>query len=168
MEFERKHYVEELVKRKHNGMIKIITGLRRSGKSYLLFELFKNHLIASGVSANHIIALSLENRRLKELRNPDKCMAYIDARITDSGMYYVLIDEVQLMDEFEDVLNSYLNVVNVDVYVTGSNSRFLVTDVITEFRGRGDEVRVYPLSLAELHEAFPNRSWDEQIGRAHV
>lgn len=161
MEFERKHLVDELIKRKHNGMIKIITGLRRSGKSYLLFELFRKHLLTSGVSASHIIALSLENRRLKELRDPDKCMAYIDARVTDTEMYYVLIDEVQLMAEFEDVLNSYLNVANVDLYVTGSNSRFLVSDVITEFRGRGDEVRVYPLSIAELHEAFPEKSWDE-------
>ena len=161
MKFERKYYLDELIVRKHNGMIKIITGLRRSGKSYLLFELFRAHLIESGVSEDQIIAFSLENRRMKKLRNPDECLAYIDAHIQGEKMHYVMIDEVQLMAEFEDVLNSYLDMPNVDVYVTGSNSRFLVSDVVTEFRGRGDEVRVFPLSISELHEAYPEKPWDE-------
>lgn len=161
MKFNRTYYLNELIARKHNGMIKIITGLRRSGKSFLLFELFKDHLLANGVGEDHIVAISMENRRLKNLRNPDECLAYIDARIHDEQMHYVLIDEVQLMGEFEDVLNSYLDMPNVDVYVTGSNSRFLISDVVTEFRGRGDEVRVYPLSISELQEAYPEKSWDE-------
>lgn len=161
MKFNRTYYLNELIARKHNGMIKIITGLRRSGKSFLLFNLFKDHLLANGVGENHIVAISMENRRLKNLRNPDECLAYIDARIQDERMHYVLIDEVQLMGEFEDVLNSYLDMPNVDVYVTGSNSRFLISDVVTEFRGRGDEVRVYPLSISELQEAYPEKSWDE-------
>ncbi len=161
MKFERKYYLDELIAREHNGMIKIITGLRRSGKSYLLFELFRAHLIESGVSEDQIIAFSLENRRMKKLRNPDECLAYIDAHIQGEKMHYVMIDEVQLMEEFEDVLNSYLDMPNVDVYVTGSNSRFLVSDVVTEFRGRGDEVRVFPLSISELHEAYPEKPWDE-------
>ena len=161
MKFERKYYLDELIARKHNGMIKIITGLRRSGKSYLLFELFRAHLIESGVSEDQIIAFSLENRRMKKLRDPDECLAYRDAHIQGEKMHYVMIDEVQLMAEFEDVLNSYLDMPNVDVYVTGSNSRFLVSDVVTEFRGRGDEVRVFPLSISELHEAYPEKPWDE-------
>ena len=161
MKFNRTYYLNELIARKHNGMIKIITGLRRSGKSFLLFELFKDHLLTNGVGEDHIVAISMENRRLKNLRNPDECLAYIDARIHDEQMHYVLIDEVQLMGEFEDVLNSYLDMPNVDVYVTGSNSRFLISDVVTEFRGRGDEVRVYPLSISELQEAYPEKSWDE-------
>lgn len=161
MKFNRTYYLNELIARKHNGMIKIITGLRRSGKSFLLFELFKDHLLTNGVGEDHIVAISMENRRLKNLRNPDECLAYIDARIQDEQMHYVLIDEVQLMGEFEDVLNSYLDMPNVDVYVTGSNSRFLISDVVTEFRGRGDEVRVYPLSISELQEAYPEKSWDE-------
>lgn len=161
MKFNRTYYLNELIARKHNGMIKIITGLRRSGKSFLLFELFKDHLLTNGVGEDHIVAISMENRRLKNLRNPDECLAYIDARIQDERMHYVLIDEVQLMGEFEDVLNSYLDMPNVDVYVTGSNSRFLISDVVTEFRGRGDEVRVYPLSISELQEAYPEKSWDE-------
>ena len=161
MKFERKYYLDELIARKHNGMIKIITGLRRSGKSYLLFELYRAHLIESGVSEDQIIAFSLENRRMKKLRDPDECLAYRDAHIQGEKMHYVMIDEVQLMAEFEDVLNSYLDMPNVDVYVTGSNSRFLVSDVVTEFRGRGDEVRVFPLSISELHEAYPEKPWDE-------
>ena len=161
MRFERKYYLDELIARKHNGMIKIITGLRRSGKSYLLFELFRAHLIENGVSEEQIIAFSLENRRMKKLRNPDECLAYIDAHIKGDKMHYVMIDEVQMMAEFVDVLNSYLDMPNVDVYVTGSNSRFLVSDVVTEFRGRGDEVRVFPLSISELHEAYPEKTWDE-------
>ena len=134
----------------HNGMIKIITGVRRCGKSYLLFELFKQSLLESGVNEEHIIQVDLENRRSKRLRNPDILLDYIDSCMTDNGMYYILLDEIQLVSEFEDVLNSYLKVKNADVYVTGSNSRMLSSDVITEFRGRGYEIRVHPLSFSEF------------------
>ena len=161
MEFKRQYYVNELIKRMHNGMIKIITGLRRSGKSYLLFNLFREYLLQSGVQADHIVCLALDDRDNQPYLNPDSLYAFIKEHTTDSQMFYILLDEIQLVDDFESVLNSLLHRSNVDVYVTGSNSRFLVTDVITEFRGRGDEVRVYPLSIAELHTAFPNRSWDE-------
>ena len=145
--------------RKHNHQIKVITGIRRCGKSYLLFNLFYNHLLQSGVDASHIICIDLENRRNKTLRNPDVLLEYIDSQMIDQQMYYILLDEVQLVDEFEDVLNSYLKVPNADVYVTGSNSKFLSKDVITEFRGRGDEIRVYPLSLREICEAQPELDW---------
>ena len=161
MEFKRQHYVTELVKRKHNGMIKIITGLRRSGKSYLLNTLFVNELIRSGVSTEQIIRIDLEDVAYMQLRDPLAMMRYIESRSSDKQMYYVILDEVQMMPRFEELLNTLLKRQKYDVYVTGSNSRFLVTDVITEFRGRGDEVRVYPLSIAELHEAFPDKSWDE-------
>ena len=143
----------------HNGMIKVVTGIRRCGKSYLLFNLFSNYLKTQGVDDEHIIKVDLEDRRNKMLRNPDALLEYIDARIAKEGMHYVMLDEVQWVDEFADVLNSYLKIPNVDVYVTGSNSKFLSSDVITEFRGRGDEIRIYPLSVAELHEAFPEKSW---------
>ncbi|MBQ7697746.1 MAG: ATP-binding protein [Paludibacteraceae bacterium] len=158
--FSRKCYVNELVKRMHNGMIKIITGLRRSGKSYLLFNLFRKHLLDNGVSENNIIAIQLDKIWFRRLRDPEVCFQYIQDRINESSMHYLLIDEVQLMTGFEELLNSYVGMPNVDVYVTGSNSRFLVTDVLTEFRGRGDEVRVYPLSVSELEEVFPDKSWE--------
>jgi hypothetical protein len=135
-------------------MIKVVTGVRRCGKSYLVFNLFNNYLKSNGVDDKHIIKVNLENRRNKKLRNPDALLEYIDAQLIDQDMYYILLDEVQLVDEFEDVLNSYLDVPNADVYVTGSNARFLSKDVITEFRGRGDEVKIYPLSFAEFMSAF--------------
>jgi hypothetical protein len=135
-------------------MIKVVTGVRRCGKSYLVFNLFNNYLKSNGVDDKHIIKVNLENRRNKKLRNPDALLEYIDAQLIDQDMYYILLDEVQLVDEFEDVLNSYLDVPNTDVYVTGSNARFLSKDVITEFRGRGDEVKIYPLSFAEFMSAF--------------
>ena len=135
-------------------MIKIVTGVRRCGKSYLLFELFCNYLEISGVSRDHIVKVDLEDRHNKDLRNPDALMAFIDSRIVDKNMYYVLLDEVQLVDEFEDVLNSYLKKSNVDIYVTGSNSRFLSRDVATEFRGRGEEIKIFPLSFREFMSAF--------------
>lgn len=144
----------------HNGMIKIITGLRRSGKSYLLFNLFRKYLLDNGVSENNIIAIQLDKIWFRRLRDPEVCFQYIQDRINESSMHYLLIDEVQLMTGFEELLNSYVGMPNVDVYVTGSNSRFLVTDVLTEFRGRGDEVRVYPLSVSELEEVFPDKSWE--------
>lgn len=140
---------------RHNGMIKVITGMRRCGKSYLLFNLFPNALKSEGVDEQHIIKVNLEDRRNKILRDPDKLLEHIDSKLKDNDMYYVLLDEVQMVREFEDVLNSYLHVKNADVYVTGSNARFLSKDVITEFRGRGYEVRVHPLSFQEIHGARP-------------
>ena len=133
-------------------MIKVITGIRRCGKSFLLFNLFREHLIIKGIDANHIIQINLEDRRNKELRNPDNLLHHIDSLMLVSGKYYILLDEIQLVKEFEDVLNSYLYVGNAEVYVTGSNARFLSKDVITEFRGRGWEIRVHPLSFAEFYE----------------
>jgi predicted AAA+ superfamily ATPase len=161
IEFKRKHYLDLLIQRKHNHMIKIITGLRRSGKSYLLNTLFKNHLLSDGVDEQHIISLALDDFDNHQYLDPKALSQYVKDQIKDSNMYYLLLDEIQLVDQFEFVLNGFLYKSNLDVYVTGSNSRFLVNDVITEFRGRGDEVRVYPLSIAELHEAFPDKSWDD-------
>ena len=154
MDIKRDLYLQQLIDRQHNGMIKVVTGVRRCGKSYLVFNLFNNYLKSNGVDDKHIIKVNLENRRNKKLRNPDTLLEYIDAQLIDQDMYYILLDEVQLVDEFEDVLNSYLDVPNADVYVTGSNARFLSKDVITEFRGRGDEVKIYPLSFAEFMSAF--------------
>ena len=154
MDIKRDLYLQQLIDRRHNGMIKVVTGVRRCGKSYLVFNLFNNYLKSNGVDDKHIIKVNLENRRNKKLRNPDALLEYIDAQLIDQDMYYILLDEVQLVDEFEDVLNSYLDVPNADVYVTGSNARFLSKDVITEFRGRGDEVKIYPLSFAEFMSAF--------------
>ena len=131
-------------------MIKVVTGIRRCGKSYLLFNLFGDYLKAKGVDDEHIIKVDLEDRRNKNLRNPDALLEYIDTSIAKEEMHYVMLDEVQWVDEFEDVLNSYLKIPNVDVYVTGSNSKFLSSDVITEFRGRGDEIKVAPLSFSEF------------------
>ena len=150
MEIKRDLYLNRLISRRHNGMIKVVTGLRRSGKSYLLFNLFCDYLKNEGVDDSHIIKINLEDRRNKALRDPDVLLSYIDSRIKDDKMHYILLDEVQLVDEFEDVLNSYLQVTNADVYVTGSNARFLSKDVITEFRGRGDEIRIHPLSFSEF------------------
>ena len=150
MVIKRDLYLKKLISSKNNGFIKIITGLRRSGKSYLLTVLFSSWLKENeGVDEDHIIAINLEDRRNKKLRDPDLLLDYIDGKIHDDAMYYVIIDEIQLVPEFEDVLNSYIGMNNVDVYVTGSNARFLSKDVITTFRGRGEEIRVYPLSFAE-------------------
>lgn len=150
MEIKQDIYLQKLIDSKHNDMIKIITGLRRCGKSYLLLTIFYNHLKEEGVDDDHIIQVDLEDRRNKVLRDPDALLEYIDGKMTDSKMYYILLDEIQHVKEFEDVLNSYLKVENADVYVTGSNSKFLSKDVITEFRGRGDEIRVYPLCFREF------------------
>ena len=161
MYFARKRYLDRLVAHKHNHMVKVVTGIRRSGKSFLLFNIFYKHLINEGVADDHIIMIDLENRRNKTLRDPDALMKYIDDHIKDGGMYYVMLDEIQLVSEFEDLLNSYVKMPNVDVYVTGSNSRFLSRDVITEFRGRGDELRIYPLSISEIAEAMPELGWEQ-------
>ena len=150
MVINRDIYLNRLIASKHNGLIKIITGLRRCGKSYLLFKLFKEHLRNVGVDDNHIIQVDLEDRRNKNLRNPDVLLAHIDSKMKDNDMYYILLDEVQCVKDFEDVLNSYLKIENAEIYVTGSNSKFLSTDIITEFRGRGTQICVHPLSFAEI------------------
>lgn len=161
MQIQRDEYLRKLVDKKHNGLIKIITGIRRCGKSYLLFKLFKQYLLREGVAPDHIIEIAFDDRRNKKYRNPDACLEYVDSKIEDDKMYYVLLDEVQMMDEFEDVLNSFLHVENADVYVTGSNSKFLSSDIITEFRGRGDEIRVYPLSFSEFYAAGRFETWED-------
>ncbi len=147
---KRNLYLNKLIRRKHNRMIKVITGLRRVGKSYLLFELFYEYLIEYGIPQDHIIKIALDDRRNKKYRDPDALCEFVHESITDSNMYYILLDEVQFVKEFEDVLNSFLHIKNVDVYVTGSNAKFLSKDIITEFRGRGDQIHVYPLSFSEF------------------
>lgn len=151
---ERNEYLNKLISRKWNGMVKVITGIRRCGKSYLLFEIFKKHLVESGVPAKRIIEISLDAVEFEELHDRKKLNEYIKARIKDGKEYYVLLDEIQLVDGFESVLNGLLRMKNVDCYVTGSNSKFLSSDIITEFRGRGDEVRIHPLSFSEFYKAF--------------
>lgn len=160
MEIKRDKYLNRLVAHQGNQRVKIITGIRRSGKSYLLFRLFKQHLLDAGVKPTHIIEIQLDDRVNKELRDPDNCLAYIRKRVKDDKPYYLLIDEVQLMAEFEDVLNSCLHISNLDTYVTGSNSRFLSTDIITEFRGRGDEIYLRPLSFNEFATTCPALDFD--------
>jgi len=154
MEITRDIHLNKLIASKHNGMIKIITGVRRCGKSYLLFNLFHRHLKESGAADDHIVKVDLEDRRNKALRDPDALLNYIDSKMTDKEMYYILLDEVQHVDEFEDVLNSYLKIENADIYVTGSNSKFLSKDVITEFRGRGYEIKIAPLCFREFMSVF--------------
>ena len=162
MEIQRDLYLNKLLSRRHNGMIKVITGMRRCGKSYLLFNLFSDALRKDGVDDKHIIQINLEDRRHSELRDPDKLLQHIDSLITDKQMHYIMLDEVQMVREFEDVLNSYLHVNNADVYVTGSNARFLSKDVITEFRGRGDEVHIHPLSFGEFMSVWQGGQFIEQ------
>ena len=147
MEIKRDIYLQKLINRMHNGMIKVITGIRRVGKSYLLFTLFRNYLKSQGVAADHIIAIELDTLENERYRNPHTLLEYVKSQMIDDGEYYIFLDEVQLLPSFESVLNSFLYMQNVDVYVTGSNSKFLSKDVITEFRGRGDEVHVYPVSI---------------------
>jgi len=154
MYFERKSYLKQLISAEGNGMVKIITGIRRCGKSFLLFDIFCKYLLGRGVAKDHIIQVNLEDRRNKKLRDPDALLEYIDAQMKDKDKYYILLDEVQMVKEFEDVLNSYLHVDNAEVYVTGSNARFLSKDVITEFRGRGWEIRIHPLSFSEFYEVI--------------
>ena len=154
MVIKRDIHLKKLIDSKHNGMIKVVTGVRRCGKSYLLFNLFCRHLKEEGIAEDHIIKVDLEDRRNKALRDPDALLNYIDSHMTDQQMYYILLDEVQHVNEFEDVLNSYLKIENADVYVTGSNSKFLSTDVITEFRGRGDEIKIAPLCFREFMSVY--------------
>lgn len=154
MVIERNTYLNKLIARRHNGMIKIVTGLRRCGKSFLLSTIYSNWLKEQGVDERHIIDINLEDRRNKKLRDPDELLAHIDSKLTDNEVHYIMIDEIQLVPEFEDVLNSYLNMPNADVYVTGSNARFLSSQVRTEFAGRGDEIRLYPLTFSEYFSAI--------------
>lgn len=154
MEAKRERYISSLLERRNNGLIKIVTGVRRCGKSYLLFNLFKRKLMELGVQEDHIISLALDDYQNREYLNPDNLNQYVRARIVDKDMYYILLDEIQLVQNFEYLLNGFLHIPNADTYVTGSNSKFLSSDIITEFRGRGDEVRVYPLSFSEFLSVF--------------
>lgn len=160
MEIKRNRYLNTLISKKHNGLIKVITGMRRCGKSYLLFTLFKEHLLSDGIDKDHIIEIAFDAFENKKYRDPDVLHPYLKEQIKDDAMYYVLLDEVQLLGEFESILNSLIRMKNVDVYVTGSNARFLSKDVITEFRGRGDEVHMYPLSFAEFMSVYPGTKQD--------
>ncbi len=166
MEIKREVYLEQLKMRKDNGMIKIITGIRRCGKSFLLFVLFKKYLLESGIDQDHIIEIALDGIENEELRDPKKCFQYIKDVMKDKQKYYLFLDEVQFMPRFEEVLNSLLRIGNIDVYVTGSNSKFLSSDIVTEFRGRGDEIRIYPLSFAEFYNAYDgdyDDAWNEYM-----
>lgn len=154
MNIARDKYVRALIDRMHNGMVKVVTGIRRSGKSYLIFQLFKDYLLEQGVPSDHIIEIELDQRKNRKYRDPDAILDYIEALIIDEKDYYILLDEVQMLTDFEEVLNSLLHISNVDIYVTGSNSRFLSKDVITEFRGRGDEVHILPLSFSEFMQVY--------------
>ena len=153
MEIKRDRYLQQLIESRQNGFIKVITGIRRCGKSYLLNVLFYHYLLENGVADDHIIRVDLEDRMNKELRDPDVMLHYVHDRIKDNELYYIIIDEVQLMDEFVDVLNSFQHIDNADTYVTGSNSHFLSSDIPTEFRGRGETINVYPLSFSEFFSA---------------
>lgn len=161
-EIKRDRYLNELISRKHNRLIKVVTGLRRVGKSYLIFTLFYHHLLENGIDESHILKIQLDQRKYEKYQNPDLFLSYIESKIEDNttqkrneeNMYYILLDEVQLMNDFESVLNTLLSFENVDVYVTGSNSKLLSRDVITEFRGRGDEIHVYPLSFSEFLSVY--------------
>ena len=160
MEIKRDLYLQKIINRMHNGMIKVITGIRRSGKSYLLFIIFKNYLLAEGVPEDHIISIELDMLENEKYRNPYEILEFIKSNIVDENDYYIFLDEVQLLDRFEEVLNSLLHIRNVDIYVTGSNSKFLSKDIITEFRGRGDEIHVYPVSFREYMEVFDGDKYE--------
>ena len=160
MNIKRQQYLDQLIASQKNGLVKIITGIRRCGKSYLLFKLFHDYLNSQGIADDHIIQIALDDRTNKELRDPDNLLKYIKEQITDKDLYYIILDEIQLVDEFTDVLNSLLHISNADVYVTGSNSHFLSTDIVTEFRGRGDEIHLFPLSFSEYCEGY-NGSTDQ-------
>ena len=166
MEIKRDRYLDTLISKEHNGLIKVITGMRRCGKSYLIFTLFKKHLLSEGVDEDHIIEIAFDAFENKKYRDPDVLYPYLKEQIKDDAMYYVLLDEVQLLSEFESILNSLIRMKNVDVYVTGSNARFLSKDVITELRGRGDEVHMYPLSFAEfmsVYQGTKQDGWNEYM-----
>ena len=166
MYIKRDKYLNDIINRLHNGMIKVITGIRRSGKSYLVFNIFNDYLKSEGVAEDHIIKIELDDRKNKKYRNPDVILDYIESLITDDKDYYILLDEVQLLDDFEEVLNSLLHISNADIYVTGSNSKFLSKDIITEFRGRGDEIHVFPLTFKEFMQVYEGdvyHGWAEYV-----
>ena len=144
MEVKRNTYLNKVINRMHNGMIKVITGIRRSGKSYLLLTLFRRHLRSSGVPEDHILVMEFDRLENRQYRDPYVLLDYLKKQITDESTYYILLDEVEMLQDFEEVLNSLLRESNLDIYVTCSNSKFLSKDVLTEFRGRGDEVHIYP------------------------
>lgn len=154
MNIARDKYLKDLIDRMNNGMIKVVTGIRRSGKSYLLFKLFYEYLLSQGVLESHIIKIELDQRKNRIYRDPDVILDHIETLIKDDKQYYILLDEVQMLNDFEEVLNSLLHISNVDIYVTGSNSKFLSKDVITEFRGRGDEIHVFPLTFKEFMQVY--------------
>ena len=154
MEIERNYYLNKLISKRNNKLIKIITGIRRCGKSYLLDPIFKNYLLDNGVDENHIIKLELDSIENEEYTNPKKLYKYVMEKAVDNDTYYVILDEIQKVKDFESVLNSFLRKTNLDIYVTGSNSKFLSSDIITEFRGRGDEIKVYPLSFSEFMSVY--------------
>ena len=166
MEIKRDKYLEDLKNRMHNGMIKVVTGIRRCGKTYLIFSIFKEYLIKEGVNADHIIEMEFDRKENAKYRNPDTLLNYVKEHIIDRDDFYVLLDEVQMLEDFEEVLNSLLHIKNIDIYVTGSNSRFLSSDVLTEFRGRGDEVHVYPLTFQEAMQNYKGdiyHGWAEYV-----
>ena len=174
MEIKRDFYLKKLISRRNNGLIKVITGIRRCGKSYLLNTIFYNYLLENGVDENHIIRFAFDSaddlyligeslikiEKEKRRVDPKKFMAYIRSKMTDNGMYYLLLDEVQMLDCFESVLNGYLRKDNMDVYVTGSNAKFLSKDIITEFAGRGDEIHMYPLSFSEFMSVYKGDKYE--------
>ena len=162
----RNKYIRQLIENRHNGLVKVITGIRRCGKSFLLFNLFKQQLQKEGVDNDHIIEMAFDDFGNRKYRNPDKFYQYIKSLIKDENMYYILLDEVQMMDEFEDVLNGLLHIPNADVYVTGSNAKFLSKDIITEFRGRGYQIHISPLSFSEfmsVYQGSKEEGWIEYL-----
>ena len=166
MEIRRDIYLNKLISKKHNGLIKVVTGMRRCGKSYLLFNLFKEYLVNEGVNENHIIEIAFDSFENRKYRDPEVLFPYLMEKIADDEMYYVLLDEVQMLDDFESVLNSLGRKKNVDVYVTGSNAKFLSKDIITEFRGRGDEVHMYPLTYSEfmsVYDGDKQEGWSDYV-----
>lgn len=166
MIIERNKYLQQLIRHRVNGLVKVITGMRRCGKSFLLFRLFRHFLEEEGVQPSHIIEMAFDDFAFREFRNPEKFYSYVKSKMTTPGTYYVLLDEVQLLDKFEDVLNGLLHLPDVDVYVTGSNAKFLSKDIITEFRGRGDQIHVSPLSFSEYMTAFDGNKedgWNEYL-----
>lgn len=160
LEFKRTFYLNKLILKKHNGLIKVVTGIRRCGKSYLLFDLFKKHLLENGVDENHIIEIPFDSFENKKYRDAEIFYPYIKEKIKDNEMHYILLDEVQLLSDFEAVLNGLMRIKNVDVYVTGSNAKFLSKDIITEFRGRGDELHIHPLSFSEFMAEYEGNKYD--------
>lgn len=166
MIIRRDTYLNKLISKKQNGLIKVITGIRRCGKSYLLFNLFRDYLIESGVDSSHIIEMTFDSYENKRYRNPEIFFPYIKEKISDTGLYFILLDEIQLLEDFESILNSLSRLPNTDIYVTGSNAKFLSKDIITEFRGRGDEVHMYPLSFSEfmsVYDGDKRDGWNEYM-----